>query len=177
MWTEWPGLKGRRTQPRARWRSHRRSGFTQTPPFPESLRANGAREGVCRAKGDHARGSPIRPLSCAPSERGLGRIGALSPKPRACSFLAAPWADSCGPLGHQTSLLPSRATPISPRGSVLKNHPTTGESVGAWNWGNVDVAEVSPAASGAWSPPPAEVAEFAEVSPAAGTADNAPRQG
>jgi hypothetical protein len=43
----------------------------------------------------------VRHFSCAPSERGLGRGGALSPKPRACSFLAAPWADSCGPLAHK----------------------------------------------------------------------------
>jgi hypothetical protein len=100
MATEWPGLKGHRTQPRARWRSHRRPGFAQTPPFPKASRPEWAREGVCRAQGDHARRSPIRHLSRAPSQRGLGRGGASSPKPRACSFLAAPWADSCGPLAH-----------------------------------------------------------------------------
>jgi hypothetical protein len=58
------------------------------------------RESDCREEGGHARHSPVRHLSCAPSERGLGRGEVSSPKPRACSFLAAPWAESCGPLAH-----------------------------------------------------------------------------
>ena len=42
-----------------------------------------ARESVCRAKGSHVRRRRVRSLSCAPSERGHGRGGALAPKPRA----------------------------------------------------------------------------------------------
>ena|GEM_PF-5614501 len=85
-----------------------------------------ARESVCCAQGGHARRRPVRIFSCAPSERDLGRGGALSPKPRACSFLAAAWAESCGPLGRQTDQLRSRSTPLSPRGGGLENLPVGG---------------------------------------------------
>jgi len=88
------------------------------PCTPTALRKDRALNGRGRTcamrKADHARCRPVRHLSCAPSERGLRRGCALCQEPRACSFLAAPWADSCGPLARETARW-ANSLPETPR--------------------------------------------------------------